>query len=193
MPKIFTDQDKEVIRLKLLEAGRNALETRSCRGISLDDITASVGIAKGTFYNFFPSKEQFFYAVMQQIKEDNRVELRELVQTSPLSKADVERCLYHRYTHTKTVYDYFSTEDMRRILRKLPEGDSANDSVEFAELLCGQIAGLSNSARPDVIVNLCNVLALTASHRAMFEPDAYDETIHVLCRALTNYIFGGDA
>lgn len=193
MPKIFTDQDREVIRRKLLEAGRSALETRSCRDISLDDITACVGIAKGTFYHFFPSKEQFFYEVMQQIKEENRVELRELVRTAPLAKADVERCLYHRYTHVKTVYDYFTTEEMTRIMRKIPESAAVNDSVEFAELLCGQAAIRSDSVRPDVIVSLCNVLALASSHRAMLEPGTYEETVRVLCGALADYMFGGDA
>lgn len=59
MPKIFSESDKEIIRNKLLEEGIKALETKHYRNISLDDITSSMGIAKGTFYHFFLQKRDF--------------------------------------------------------------------------------------------------------------------------------------
>lgn len=60
MPKIFSDTDKDYIRNALLENGRKALETSNYKTISVADIAAATGIAKGTFYNFFSSKESFF-------------------------------------------------------------------------------------------------------------------------------------
>ena len=60
MPKIFSEKDREIIRNKLLEIGQESLKQKNYRDISLDDVTAKAGIAKGTFYNFFPSKELYF-------------------------------------------------------------------------------------------------------------------------------------
>lgn len=190
MPKIFSERDREVIRNKLLNEGLRELESKRYRHISLDDITAHVGIAKGTFYHFFPSKEDFFYEVMQHIKKKNRSEFHLLTKKDSISKADIADFLFHRYTHTKTVYDYFTPEEMTRIVRKLPDGDSENDSVEFAKLLCEHIHFQNPSAKPEVIVNLCNVLALTASNKHMLEEKAYDETIRLLCQTLADYILG---
>lgn len=66
MPKIFSEKDRQIIRDKLLEIGQESLKQKSYRDISLDEVTAKAGIAKGTFYNFFSSKELYFYEIMQK-------------------------------------------------------------------------------------------------------------------------------
>ena len=53
IPKIFTEEERKTVRLKLLQEGINELEHKNFRSIAIDDIVAEVGIAKGTFYNFF--------------------------------------------------------------------------------------------------------------------------------------------
>lgn len=190
MPKIFTDKEREVIQNKLLNAGIAQLEHKSYRNIAVSDIATEVGIAKGTFYNFFPSKEVFFYEIMQFIKERNRNSLKNLIRCNPPSKDEVTECLFQRYTQMKTVYDYFTPEEMKLIIRKLPNGDVENDSVEFAELLCGHLSEM-DTGKAKVIVNMCNILALSSANRSMFEQEAYEKTIRVFCRAMTDYIFEG--
>lgn len=188
MPKIFSEQERELIRTKLLKAGIRELEIKSYRNIAIDSIAAEVGIAKGTFYNFFPSKEAYFYAIMQFIKERNRDELKEMVLSKEIQKDDVVTCLYHRYTKIKTVYDYFSTEEMKIIMRKLPNGDEMNDSVEFAEWICHNLS-VSEKEKAEVIVNMCNIMAIAASNRDMFEPSAYEQAILVFCNAIADFMF----
>lgn len=76
MAKIFKEDEREVIRAKLLDAGLQLLK-KDYRSISITEITASIGIAKGTFYNFFSSKEKFFYEIMIKIRDGNWVEMIE--------------------------------------------------------------------------------------------------------------------
>lgn len=45
-------------RQKLLEAGKTLISERGLSGISVEDITAACGVAKGTFYTYFKSKEE---------------------------------------------------------------------------------------------------------------------------------------
>ena len=73
MPKIFSESDRDNIRDTLLANGRKALEKSSYKNISVADIAAETGIAKGTFYNFFTSKEAFFYEIMINIRDENRL------------------------------------------------------------------------------------------------------------------------
>lgn len=189
MPKIFSEQEREIIRMKLLNAGIEELENKSYRNIAVDSLAAKVGIAKGTFYNFFPSKEAYFYAVMQFVKDKNRNELKELVFGEKVQKDEIVACLYHRYTKIKTVYDYFSPEEMKIIVRKLPNGDEADDSVEFAEWICGKLSVSEKAKKAKVIVNMCNIMAMAASNRDMLEPCAYEETILIFCNTIADYIF----
>lgn len=188
MPKIFSDQEREIIRMKLINAGMEELENKSYRNIAVDSLAAEVGIAKGTFYNFFPSKEAYFYAVMQFVKEKNRNELKELLLCEKIQKDEIVSCLYHRYTKIKTVYDYFSPEEIKIIVRKLPDSDEADDSVEFAEWICENLSVSDKEKKAKVIVNMCNIMAMAASNRDMLEPCAYEETIFIFCNAIADYI-----
>lgn len=188
MPKIFSEQDRETIRQKLLNAGLKELSHKPYRSISIDSIAAEAGIAKGTFYHFFPSKETCFYEIMQFIKEQNREDLRKLLLHDRPSRSDIVNCLYHRYTQIKTVYDYFTPEEMKLIVRKLPDGDSADDSVEFAEWICGHLSASDQGQKAKVIVNMCNIMALASSNREMLEQSAYEETILIFCNTIADYI-----
>lgn len=188
MPKIFSEQEREIIRTKLLNAGIEELENKPYRSIAIDSLAAKVGIAKGTFYNFFSSKEAYFYAVMQFVKEKNRNELKELLLCEKVQKDEIVDCLYHRYTKIKTVYDYFSPEEMKIIVRKLPNGDEADDSVEFAEWICESLSVSEKEKKAKVIVNMCNIMAMAASNRDMLEPCAYEETIFIFCNTIADYI-----
>lgn len=188
MPKIFSEQEREIIRMKLINAGMEELENKSYRNIAVDSLAAEVGIAKGTFYNFFPSKEAYFYAVMQFVKEKNRNELKELLLCEKIQKDEIVSCLYHRYTKIKTVYDYFSPEEIKIIVRKLPDSDEADDSVEFAEWICENLSVSDKEKKAKIIVNMCNIMAMAASNRDMLEPCAYEETIFIFCNAIADYI-----
>lgn len=189
MPKIFSQEEREIIRMKLIKAGIHELESKSYRNIAVDTLAAKVGIAKGTFYNFFSSKEAYFYEIMQFIKEENRNDLKKLLLCEKTQKEEVVSCLYHRYTKIKTVYDYFTSEEMKLIMRKLPNGDEANDSVDFAEWICENLSVSAKEQKAKVLVNMCNIMAMAASNREMLEPSAYEETILVFCNAIADYIF----
>lgn len=78
MPKISTESDRKSIREHLLEIGKSFLEDKSCLHISVEEAAAQAGIAKGTFYNFFDSKEAYFKAIVDDINEEDRLALEKL-------------------------------------------------------------------------------------------------------------------
>ena len=190
MPRIFSEEDRKIIHSKLINIGLDSLRTKGYREISLDDVTAKAGIAKGTFYNFFPSKERYFYEIMQKIKEDNRVELRELLAEGMPKKEKLEAYFYKRYTCNNTVYSYFTAEEISRIMRTIPQDDPDNDSVEFARDLLVSLEERKTDFKPEVVVNLCNVLALASTNQDLLEKTGYEETIRVLVKALADYLYG---
>lgn len=191
MPKIFTEEDRAFLKTKLLQCGIEKLEHRSYKSISIDEIAAEVGIAKGTFYHFFPSKEIFFYEVMQFIKEMNREPLKKLFDKADVSKADISDCLFKKYTERKTVYDYFTGEEIKQIVRRIPDGDSRNDSEEFALSLCEAVNCGESGASPEVIVSLCNILGSGTANKSLLTPEAYQKAVRVLCDAIAAYICEG--
>lgn len=69
MPKAFTDKEKESIREKLLEGGRECIARFGIRKTTVDDLVKIAGISKGAFYLFYPTKEHLFYDVIMDCSE----------------------------------------------------------------------------------------------------------------------------
>ena len=190
MPKIFSEEDRENIRMHLLQNGRSMLEKKNYNSISIADLAMESGIAKGTFYNFFPSKEAFFYEVMLSIRDENRKEILTFVE-NPSKEALVEM-LYKRYTQTKTIYDYFESDELKIIFRKLPQKaqDADENSMELTKNLI-TACGIEENVQAGVVVNLMNVAAEAAANREFLVAEHYEETIMVIAKAIADYIYGG--
>lgn len=67
MPIAFTAEERAVLTEKLLQSARCFVQEQSARKITVEQLTASVGISKGAFYLFYPSKEHLFYALLRQM------------------------------------------------------------------------------------------------------------------------------
>lgn len=64
MAVAFTADDKERIHEALLRTAEELFATQGMKKTSLDELVAPVGIAKGSFYAFFESKEDLYKEVM---------------------------------------------------------------------------------------------------------------------------------
>ena len=56
----FTDYETEQLRKALLKETRRCAVTLGMKKTSVDQLTKAVGIAKGSFYKFYESKEMLF-------------------------------------------------------------------------------------------------------------------------------------
>jgi len=61
----FTDFETEHLRKALLKETRHCAVTLGMKKTSVDQLTRAVGIAKGSFYKFYESKEMLFFAVLE--------------------------------------------------------------------------------------------------------------------------------
>ncbi len=59
----FTSEEKEVIRKKLHKVAKECLQRYGVKKTTVDQMAAMVDISKGSFYNFYSSKEMIFYGL----------------------------------------------------------------------------------------------------------------------------------
>ena len=57
MPAIFTQQNRDELYRRMIDAGWDQLVRNGIRSLRVEQVAAAVGIAKGTFYHFFDSKD----------------------------------------------------------------------------------------------------------------------------------------
>ena len=63
----FTNYETEQLHKALLKETRRCAVTLGMKKTSVDQLTKAVGIAKGSFYKFYESKEMAFFAVLKSI------------------------------------------------------------------------------------------------------------------------------
>lgn len=60
MPKILTEEDKNKFKNFILDKAYELFETREFHEITMNDLAKNCGIAKGTLFNYFETKETLF-------------------------------------------------------------------------------------------------------------------------------------
>lgn len=70
MPRGFTEQEKKNIHLRLLQSGREAFGLYGIKKTSVEDLAKKAGISKGAFYQFFPSKEDLYFAIIRHYETE---------------------------------------------------------------------------------------------------------------------------
>jgi AcrR family transcriptional regulator len=77
----------------ILGAGRALMTEAGYAGVTVDDVTARAGVAKGAFYHHFSSKKALLDAVVDQLQGEIADELRADRRPDPLSSDDLAAAL----------------------------------------------------------------------------------------------------
>jgi AcrR family transcriptional regulator len=77
----------------LLDAGRDLMTEAGYAAVTVDDVTARAGVAKGAFYHHFRSKQALLDAVVDRLQGEIADELRADRRPDPLSSDDLAAAL----------------------------------------------------------------------------------------------------
>ncbi len=75
MPRAFTEAERERIKERLVEAGKDFINRAGIKLLAVDEIAREAGISKGSFYSFFPSREDFILSVFESWETQYRASL----------------------------------------------------------------------------------------------------------------------
>lgn len=67
-------------RSDIVKAARHLFQTKEYEKATMQDVMDSLGIAKGTIYHYFKSKEELLEAVIEDIVEENLEKMQTLIQ-----------------------------------------------------------------------------------------------------------------
>lgn len=189
----FTEEQQNEIREKLFRAGIEYLKTYGVQKMTVDKLAAAAGIAKGSFYNFYKSKEEFLFALSEYAgnKMDEMLK-RKLGGREKLTAEEFTDFL-REYLHSD--YDLMASvtiDDflwMRKHLASyhLFEPDS---QVLLARYWMGMVENVNKNAAPGVIVNLVKCIYAMREHRNTIVQESLDDSIELVLQMLEIYISG---
>lgn len=193
MPKV-SDEHKDNVRRRIMDAAVVCLVRNDYQEITTRELLAEAGLSTGTFYNYFPSKEDLYVALAEEmLSEDAARILAERSDTDPTGNGLL-----------RLLRDYMLADPRAAIavanFRSRTSGDEAMAAVgrlnewiveEFTPLV--RIAQEDGTVRDDIdpraLVELLDLVWHALGHRAA--QDAFRTSYDQVGRVLLQVLVGG--
>lgn len=191
MPKIYSEEEKQLIRSKLHAAANKSLQQNGVKKTTVDSLVQTVGIPKGTFYLFYNSKEELLFEVIQEYHEQIEGEIIQQcmaagssLTVTVLSDIIVNAILSAMNSCLKTL---MIPEEMAQLIRKLPPDVVAAHLEHDNDLLAGMLDAMPFNTEA------ADMQSFSAAFRAVFFACLYpneigiahfEESIRLLIRGL---------
>ena len=195
MPKGFTEQEKELIRKRLIEQGYKQFSAYGLKKTNIEDLAAAAKISKGAFYLFYDSKEALFMDAVELAEQRYRQEILAMVeQPGPSPRARLYAIFKQAFALMRSmpILQFITGSDFELIFRKLPaeklQEHMAGDQAFFVELVehcCS--AGIPIRVLPDEIGRLLYPLVLASLHEDDLNIDNFSSDIDSLLELIAAY------
>ncbi len=193
MATAFTSEEKEVIRKKLHKVAKECLQRYGVKKTTVDQMAAMVDISKGSFYNFYSSKEMLFFKVLEEYQIDVMNRLTE--QLGMETKIDTNRLvqlLYDFYQDFRYsfMYTIFKNHEMELLLRKLPKEMITNHHLiddRMVKKIVSQI-NIRENVSVEIVSALFRTIAMTILHIEEIGEEQFDTTLKLVIQGIVEQI-----
>lgn len=189
----FTDFETEQIRKALLKETRRCAVTLGMKKTSVDQLTKAVGIAKGSFYKFYESKEMIFFAVLESIHSELYGVADEVLSKNK-NLAPSERIAEAVLAVCKRLSDtgdmLFIENDAKLLLQRLPDEVKKvhyhDDETHIKQLL--EKYALKTQKGASLVAATVRGLILTVSHQEQIG-ELYPQVLKTLVYGASKELF----
>jgi len=193
MATAFTTEEKEVIRKKLHKVAKECLQRYGVKKTTVDQMAAMVDISKGSFYNFYSSKEMLFFMVLEEYQIDVMNRLTE--QLGMEAKIDTNRLvqlLYDFYQDFRYsfMYTIFKNHEMELLVRKLPKEVITNHHM-IDDRMVKEIVSRINireNVSLEIVSALFRTIAMTILHIEEIGEEQFDTTLRLVIQGVVEQI-----
>ena len=193
MATAFTAEEKEVIRKKLHKVAKECLQRYGVKKTTVDQMAAMVDISKGSFYNFYSSKEMLFFAVLEEYQIDVMNRLTE--QLDMEAKIDTNRLVELLYDFYQGflysfMYTIFKNNEMELLIRKLPKEVITNHHLiddRMVKKIVSRI-NIKENVSVEIVSALFRTIAMTILHIEEIGEKQFDTTLKLVIQGIVEQI-----
>ena len=193
MATAFTAEEKEVIKRKLHTVAKECLQRYGVKKTTVDQMAAMVDISKGSFYNFYSSKEMLFFAVLEEYQIDVMNRLTE--QLDMEAKIDTNRLVELLYDFYQGflysfMYTIFKNNEMELLIRKLPKEAITNHHLiddRMVKKIVSRI-NIKENVSVEIVSALFRTIAMTILHIEEIGEEQFDTTLKLVIQGIVEQI-----
>ena len=189
MPRAFSEIEKERIKEKLIEEGTDFFGRYGLKKTNIEELTRAAGIAKGSFYIFYDSKEELYWEILERFEKEFRdTAVRELLAAPESPQAILKKLIKYQLDimeNNPILRILFDREEFNLLTRKIPQAkldEHTERDIEFTSqiLLKWQNEGLLIEKDARIISSLIRATFLLSLHKDIIGPDIYPDVIELL-------------
>ena len=161
---------------------------KGIKGVTVDDITAAVGISKGAFYAYYPSKEAGLYEALKRSEKELFARMEAIMSQELRDKERIEKFLREVFLAPDSVILYLSPTDLEALLRKLPPEYRARENKKSADYFERSLKLLKvGKNKMEAVALLTDCLGLVAAN-TMFSERGKQQALDALIDAISSYL-----
>lgn len=193
MPIAFTEEEMTKLRHELMLAGIRLSRELGLQRMSVEKITSAVGIAKGSFYIFFDSKEDFILEIADYASEETQKMLLAALNGRRQMSAHEFISFFNMYIHSDydlmgglTVNDFFW---LQKHIKKQDLFDP-DAQLKTAQLWLSLINDVRDGVDVGTFINLIKSIYAIREHSDTMVKASIENSIQVILRTIEIYISG---
>ena len=193
MATAFTSEEKEVIRKKLHKVAKECLQRYGVKKTTVDQMAVMVDISKGSFYNFYSSKEMLFFAVLEEYQIDvmdcltEQLDMEVKIDTNRLVQLLYDFYQDFRYSF---MYTIFKNHEMELLVRKLPKEVITNHHLiddRMVKKIVSRI-NIRENVSVEIVSALFRTIAMTILHIEEIGEKQFDTTLKLVIQGIVEQI-----
>lgn len=194
MPSVFSQKDKKRIRTQLISKGREMMLERGITKTNIDELAEYAGIAKGTFYNFFSSKQDFVLEIIYSYQNEKLEQLKQLVADKKEKLSFDEALEWYKtmYLPQENPLFQISKKDMEWIMSKIPPERLFRPEVDIqtGKLILSMIEGVREDIDIRVLANFPKMVALAVENKATMYQEVLETNLQMIVDCMYRYVKG---
>ena len=193
MPIAFTEEEMTKLRHELILAGIRLSRELGLQRMSVEKINPAVGIAKGSFYIFFDSKEDFILEIADYANRETEKMLLAALNGRRQMSAHEFISFFNMYIHSDydlmiglTVNDFFW---LQKHIKKQDLFDP-DAQLKTAQIWLSLINNVRDGVDVGTFVNLIKSIYAIREHSDTMVKSSIENSIQVILRTIEIYISG---
>jgi AcrR family transcriptional regulator len=189
MPRAFKPEERELIKRDIMKAGKDLFAMHGIKKTNVEDIARGAGIAKGSFYLFFNSKEELFMDIMEEFERNNKEKIESQFLKPGISPRAALKELF-RYEmemiEREPVFRVIMEKDeYLNLLRRLPQSrvdaHLMNDRDHNITLIMRFLReDVKKRYTPDVIAGIMKSLFFSLLHKDEIGRDVFPQVLELM-------------
>jgi len=201
MPRGFSEKELTIVRDRILAEGKRLFERHGLARTTIEEITKAVGIAKGSYYRFFDSKELLYMELLEREEAALKSAILDRARVEPDARSAFVAVMQQMidYVHTDSLIGRLRQSGDYAILTRAVDAERLsshfNEDLVTAETFLSVLREKGASCNIDVRVfaALLRGIALNAMQEEQIGPDVAGSAMDLLISYVADGLIGKGA